>query len=134
MLYLTLTLILVILVFYTIYNDGFVLSSRAVKPIDVKKMTGTDRPYDPRTAEMERYVVIERNVTHACNIDWTYPHMWCSTYEEARDQFEDIKKKLSPSDTNSDSFIIRDEENVFCVQTGSEETSMRRYVKIVNLY
>ena len=83
---------------------------------------------------MEKYVVIERTVAHACNIDWTYPHMWHSTYEEAHAQFEDIKKKLSPSDTNSDSLIIRDEEDIFCVQTGNEDTSMRRYVKIISLY
>ena len=79
---------------------------------------------------MELYAVIERTVAHECNIDWTYPRKWSNTYEEAHASFKAEKENLLQSMPDYSKSIIRDEDDIFCVQYGT----IYRYVKIVSLY
>lgn len=79
------------------------------------------------------YAVISRTVEHNMGIDWIYPNIMTSDYEEIKKKFDEekeyLKHKLSDDD---DVIIIRDEDRMF--EVTYEKFSMCRYVKIIDLY
>ena len=82
---------------------------------------------------MKLYAVISRTVAHDIGIDWIYPNIMTNDYEEILKKFNEEKAWLQEKVNNGDAAtIIQNEDRIF--EIAYEDTSMRRYVKIIDLY
>ena len=80
---------------------------------------------------LEGYVVLNRVVAHDLGIDWTNFDGVATTYEEVLEIFAKAKESLMQSMPDYNKTIIRDEEDVFCIQY---DGFAHRYIKIINVY
>lgn len=81
---------------------------------------------------MKLYAVISRTVKQDMGIDWTYPNIMTSDYEEIKRKFNEEKECLKQKLGDDNVVVIQDDDEIF--EVTYDKFDMRRYVKIIDLY
>ena len=84
---------------------------------------------------LKAYAIINRISAQNLAVDYTsLPFKWAWNYKEARSIFEKEKENLLQLAMSENGIIVKDKNDIFCIQYGDNKTPFNRYVKIIDLY